>query len=106
MRSQLRRQHCCTEVLEEAALRYQVFYVRNVVKDDRLRREQRRREAWQCGILGTADLDLPSKRIAAANQEFVHIATFTDFYGPTLRKCYVPENKMLSHAPRRAEQQF
>ena len=67
VRPKLGRQNGRPEVLEQTPLRDQVLYIRDVVKRNRFRRQKRRRKARQGRIFCTADLDLSSQRIAAAN---------------------------------------
>jgi hypothetical protein len=58
---------------EELASGSDVAHLRNVFKNHRLVREQRRRHAGERGILCAADADRPQQGIAASNYELIHI---------------------------------
>jgi hypothetical protein len=62
----LRRKNRRPEIFEQTPLCDEIANVRNVVKNYGLSRKKRRRKAWQCGVFGSAYLDLSVKRLSAA----------------------------------------
>ena len=64
MSAKFRRQNGRAEVLEQPPLSYEILYVGDIVKRNRVGGKQSRRQARQGGIFCTADLYLAFERIA------------------------------------------
>ena len=71
MGAQFRSQHAKTQTRKERP-RDDVAHVRKVMKNDRLRRQDRRGHARQRRVLRAADRDASFDWVAAANAKFVH----------------------------------
>src|SRR5436190_7522217 len=74
VRSELRRKHRNSDVLEQSTLRNNVANVRNVMQNNCLRRQQSGGHAWQRRILRPTDRDSALESAAARNAKLIHDA--------------------------------